>query len=152
MTRQPTAPLANPKWEKFAQLVASGATRRDAFCACYQTTGWKSSSIHERASALAARDAVSARILALQHAAADSAVATAREILEGLTERFRAARSSGETDPLVKTARLISDIAGYAAPAETRCVHSVAPPVDNAEIRARLVALGVSVENLPPQT
>lgn len=84
--------LENPRWEKFAQEYAKGASGAEA----YVSAGYKAKDVYTasaNANRLLKKDKVADRVSELQKEAASSAVADAREIREFLTSVMR-----GETD------------------------------------------------------
>lgn len=104
-------PLKNVRHEKFAQLVAAGKTQAEAYREVYPgSRAWQDASVHQRASKLCAK--VLPRVQALQRAAADSAVCTAREIQERLSRQFRALDEAGDVDGLVKVGALLAKVTG----------------------------------------
>ena len=83
-------PLKNTRHERFAQLIIEGRSQADAYREVYpQSARWKDKTVHEQASRLAHDGKVSARIQALQEAAASRAVVTKRELQERLSRQLR---------------------------------------------------------------
>ncbi len=75
-----------PQQERFAQLVAGGANQSEAFRQAYpNSVKWKTASVHERASGLAADIKVQSRVSTLQKMAADKAGLKAEEVLRQLS-------------------------------------------------------------------
>jgi len=70
-----------PQQEKFAQAVASGKSLSDAYRASYKVGKSKPETVNENASRVMSDGKVSARVRALQAAAADLAVLDGAEIL-----------------------------------------------------------------------
>lgn len=144
-------PLANARRERFAREVASGKTQADAYRAAYPgSVKWKPATLHARASWLASLPDVSARIEALQRAAADAAVIGAKEFRERLTRQFRAADAAGDLDGVVKVGSLLAKVVpGLSEPERVEVrdggvTADYAPPpsvarMDDAELRGLLL-------------
>lgn len=89
MTANSMGVLKNSRWESFARHVASGMSQTEAWRSDRPRSHASAKSIHEKASKLAARPEVAARIRELAQEAASSAVATSRELQEFLTRIIR---------------------------------------------------------------
>ena len=75
-----------PQQERFAVLVAGGANQSEAFRQAYpNSVKWKTASVHERASGLAADIKVKSRVSTLQKEAAEKAGLKAEEVLRQLS-------------------------------------------------------------------
>lgn len=109
-------PLKNTRHERFAQLIIEGRSQADAYREVYpQSARWKDKTVHEQASRLAHDGKVSARIQALQEAAASRAVVTKRELQERLSRQLRELDEAGEIEGMVKVAALLAKVSGYEA-------------------------------------
>ena len=107
-------PLNNPRHEVFAQEVAAGRTKTDAFIEAYpHAAEWKTQSAHVKAAQMAARDDVTARISALQAKAADAAVFTLATHLARLNALSMAAEKAGEFASAVKAEENRGKAAGF---------------------------------------
>lgn len=73
--------LKNPRWEKFAQLVAEGQSQRQAYLAAYpRSKAWKPETVDSKASVLLNQNGkVLARYKELQAQSADQSIMTAKE-------------------------------------------------------------------------
>lgn len=73
--------LKNPRWEKFAQLVAEGQSQRQAYLVAYPNAKkWKPETVDANASRLLNKnDRVLTRYKELQAQAADKSIMTAKE-------------------------------------------------------------------------
>lgn len=106
--------LRNARHERFAQLVVAGRSQADAYREVYpRSAGWKDKTVWEKASRLAGK--VGARVSALQRAAADAAVCSAREMQERLSRQFRALDEAGEVEAMVKVGALLAKLTGAEA-------------------------------------
>ncbi len=107
-------PLRLPRHELFAQELVAGRTRTDAYIEVYpHAADWKPSAAHVKASMLAARDDVRARVAYLQERAADSAVFTRAQHLARLNALSRAAEKAGEFTAAVKAEENRGKAAGF---------------------------------------
>lgn len=107
-------PLKNGRHEIFAQEVASGRTKSDAFVEAYpHSSEWKTQAVHVKASTLAARDDVGARIAELQARAADSAVFTLAVHLARLNALSIAAQNARDYAAAVKAEEIRGRAAGH---------------------------------------
>lgn len=78
--------MLTPKQEKFAQGIAlEGLTQADAYRSAYDTEKMKDKTINEKASLLANKDNVRARIQELRDSLVSPKIMTAQERLEWLT-------------------------------------------------------------------
>lgn len=78
--------MLTPKQEKFAQGIAlEGLTQADAYRSAYDTEKMKDKTINEKASLLASKDNVRARIQELRDSLVSPKIMTAQERLEWLT-------------------------------------------------------------------
>jgi hypothetical protein len=90
-------PLKNARHELFAQEVAGGATKTDAYVEFYPGSAeWKRAAVNVKASTLAARPEVQQRIAYLQERAADETVFTKGKHIARLDEISRAAQRAGD--------------------------------------------------------
>lgn len=90
-------PLRKPEHELFAQEVAAGRTKTDAFLEIRpHAAEWKASAVHVKAAMLSAREDVKARITYLQQRAADASVFTLADHLARLNALSIAAQRQGE--------------------------------------------------------
>ena len=81
------AELTNARHEKFAQGIAQGISQRKAYRAAFpKSENWKDETVDSKASLLAKNEKVLARIKELQAAATSSAVKTAIQRKEWLTQ------------------------------------------------------------------
>lgn len=126
-----SVPLPVARRETFARLVVAGRNQSDAYREAYPNArAWKDSTVRVKASQLANRPEVSARILALKREAASEAVATAREVQEVLTRQLREADKCGDWRAAVASGKLLADVCGFNAPIrEERTVKTDAAPV-----------------------
>lgn len=109
-----SGPLKNGRHEIFAQEVAAGRTKSDAFVEAYpHASDWKNSAVHVKASTIAARDDVRARIAELQARAADSAVFTLAAHLARMNALSIAAEKAGEFTSAVKAEENRGKAAGF---------------------------------------
>jgi hypothetical protein len=96
-------PLKNARHEVFANEVASGRTQTEAFLeANPHAEKWKRQTAKVKASELAARPDVKARIAFLQSRAADAAVFTLADHLNRLNALSRSAEAAGDFHAAVK--------------------------------------------------
>lgn len=73
-------PLKNPRWEKFAQALASGDSQRTAYKKAYPSSlKWKDEAVDVRACMLANNDKVAIRLNELKERAATKAVLSREE-------------------------------------------------------------------------
>lgn len=73
-------PLKNPRWEKFAQALASGDSQRTAYKKAYPSSlKWKDETVDNKAYKLAKKDEVVARLNELKERAATYAVMSREE-------------------------------------------------------------------------
>lgn len=80
------AMLKNQRQEKFAQCLASGMSQRKSYRAAYPSSEkWKDETVDSKASALAKKDKVLARLLELAKESSSKAIMNARERKEWLT-------------------------------------------------------------------
>ena len=80
--------LKNARHERFAQLVASGRTQADSYREVWpKSKRWKDSSVHVRASLVAAK--VSQRVTEIQQASAAKAGITRDELVEFMAQVLR---------------------------------------------------------------
>lgn len=80
------AALENPRHERFAQELAQGISQRKAYRAAFPASErWKDETVDSKASALAKKDKVLARVKELQEAAASKAIKTATQRKEWLS-------------------------------------------------------------------
>lgn len=100
--------------EAFARRLVEGRSAAEAYREVYPSKRRKDETTHQMASRLKRK--VSARVRALQEEAASAAVMSARELQEGLSDLFRAARERGNIPGAVAAGRLLADLAGYNAP------------------------------------
>ena len=81
------AELKNVRHEKFAQEIAMGTSQRKAYRAAFPSSlKWKDETVDAKASALAKNDKVLTRIKELQAASTSSAVKTATQRKEWLSQ------------------------------------------------------------------
>jgi hypothetical protein len=107
-------PLRNPRHELFAQEVAGGQSKTAAFLEVYpHAAEWKASAANVKASMMAARDDVKARIAFLQSKAADSAVFTLAAHLARMNALSIAAEKAGEFASAVKAEESRGKAAGF---------------------------------------
>lgn len=107
-------PLKNARHELFAQERAAGRSKTDAFLEqAPHAAEWKSSAVHVKASMMAAREDVKARVAFLQARAADSAVFTLSAHLARLNSLSIAAEKSGEFTAAVKAEENRGKAAGF---------------------------------------
>lgn len=107
-------PLRTPKHELFAQEVASGRTKRDAFIEAYpHAADWKDSAANVKASMLAARPDVKARVAWLQERAADQAVFTRAKHLARLNELSLDAQRARDFAAAVRAEENRGKVAGF---------------------------------------
>ncbi|CAB4159785.1 hypothetical protein UFOVP726_15 [uncultured Caudovirales phage] len=90
-------PLRLPRMELFAQEVTAGRTKTDAYIEAYpKAADWKTSAVNVKASMLAARPDVKARLAYLQQKAADVSVFTLAAHLARLNALSVDAQQKGE--------------------------------------------------------
>ncbi len=107
-------PLKNGRHEIFAQEVASGRTKTDAFIEAYPHAGeWKATAVHVKAATLGARDDVKVRIKYLQERAADEAVFTRAAHLARLNELSIDAQRSKDFTAAVRAEENRGKVAGF---------------------------------------
>jgi len=113
--QQPGAkPLRMPRHELFAQEVASGRTKTDAYIEVYpHAAEWKAASVHVKACMLAAREDMKARVAYLQAKAADASVFTLGTHLARLQSLSVAAEKAGEFTSAVKAEENRGKAAGF---------------------------------------
>ncbi len=144
-------PLRIPRHELFAQEVASGRTKRDAFIEVYpHAAAWKESAANVKASMLAARPDVKTRVAWLQARAADASVFTLATHLARLNALSIAAEKAGEFTSAVKAEENRGKAAGFyptkveltgrgGGPIETRQTRDLTP----AELEQELAKYGI---------
>ena len=144
-------PLKNARHEVFANEVASGRTQTDAFLeANPHAEEWKRQTAKVKASELAARPDVKARIAFLQARAADAAVFTLAAHLNRLNALSRAAETAGDFPAAVKAEENRGKAAGFyptkveltgrgGGPIETKQTRDLTP----AELEAELKKYGI---------
>lgn len=127
--------LPNPRHERFAQLIAQGRSRADAYREVYpRSRKWKESALHKRASALALTGEVSGRVEALKAAAADAAVMSAHDAQVRLSRLARdEALRPMETIASIKA---LADLCGYNAPTKTETTVAFAARFSDEELIA----------------
>lgn len=107
-------PLKQERHELFAQEVASGRTKTDAYLEVYESArNWKPAAVHVKACALAARPEVKARVAYLQQAAADATVFTLGVHLARLHALSVAAEKAGDFPAAVKAEENRGKAAGF---------------------------------------
>lgn len=95
-------PLQNPRWEAYCRERAAGKTQCEAVLSAYpKYEGWKRDSLDKCGQRLEKRPQVRARIDALLAAAAEHAVITRAEVIDGMARTFRLAQ---DADGLNQTA------------------------------------------------
>lgn len=106
---------------RYAQLVASGLTQADAYRQAYpRSQKWTNASVAKKASELMADERVSGRVAELQKEVAKGAVATARDLAEGLTQIFLEAKEKdGNRRIAIQAAEVLSKLLGYNAAVKT---------------------------------
>lgn len=144
-------PLRNQRHELFAQEVATGRTKTDSYIECYpHAADWKASAANVKASMLAAREDVKARVAFLQAKAADAAVFTLSNHLTRLNNLSLAAEKAGEFTSAVKAEENRGRAAGFyptkveltgrgGGPIETKQTRDLTP----AELEAELGKYGI---------
>ena len=133
-------PLPVARRENFVRLVVAGRNQSDAYREAYPNArAWKDSTVRVKASQLANRPEVSARILALKREAASEAVATAREVQEVLTRQLREADKCGDWRAVVASGKLLADVCGFNAPIREERTITAAPPAPDGEKRTRVL-------------
>lgn len=151
-TEKPGAqPLKKPEHELFAQEVASGRTKTDAFIEIRpHAAEWKASAVHVKAAMLGAREDVKARVAFLQEKAADSAVFTLSAHLARMNALSIAAERAGEFASAVKAEENRGKAAGFyptkveltgrgGGPIETKQTRDLTPE----ELQEALKAYGI---------
>lgn len=149
---QPGAkPLRLPRHELFAQELVAGRTRTDAYIEVYpHAADWKASAVHVKASMLAAREDVKARVAFLQAKAADASMFTLAAHLARLNALSLAAERAGEFTSAVKAEENRGKAAGFyptkveltgrgGGPIETKQTRDLTP----AELQQALEAYGI---------
>lgn len=107
-------PLHNERHELFAQEVATGRAKTESFLVAYpHAAAWKPQSAQVKASMMAARPDVRARIAFLQSRAADAAVFTLAMHLSRLDHLSQAAERAGEFTSAVKAEENRGKAAGF---------------------------------------
>ncbi len=107
-------PLRLPRHELFAQEVTAGRTKTDAYIEAYpKAADWKTSAVNVKASMLAARPDVKARVMFLQQKAADVSVFTLAAHLARLNALSLAAEKAGEFSSAVKAEENRGKAAGF---------------------------------------
>lgn len=124
-------PLDNPRWETYCQKRAEGLTQRQAMLAAFPSrVRWSDNAVDCAASKLEGKPKVKQRIAALQKAAADKAIATRTEILNGMTRTFRSATATERiTQVTVQAVGSIGRTLLENLPQDTQ-EHGETPPVD----------------------
>lgn len=113
-TKPGSEPLRNQRHEMFAQEVASGGSKTDAFLEAYpHAAEWKPAAAHVKASMMGARPDVQARIAWLQERAADTAVFTRAQHIARLNALSRSAEKAGEYTAAVKAEENRGKAAGF---------------------------------------
>lgn len=107
-------PLKTERHELFAQEVAGGRTKTDAYLEVYESArSWKPAAVHVKACTLAARPEVKSRIAFLQQAAADATVFTLGVHLARLHSLSMAAEKAGDFPAAVKAEENRGKAAGF---------------------------------------
>lgn len=151
---KPTAPKARglaPHHELFAQAVAAGATKTDAFLeVAPHAANWKRTTLNVKGCEMAARPDVKARIAELQAKAAEASVFTHAQHLERLNALSMAAEAAGEFHAAVKAEENRGKAAGFyptkveltgrgGGPIETKQTRDLTPD----ELRQELAKYGI---------
>ncbi len=146
-TRKPLA----PRHEVYAQEVAAGRSKTDAYLEAYpHAANWKPSAVHVKASELGAREDVRTRVAELVARAADAAVFTLAEHLRRLNALSIAAEKAGEFPAAVKAEENRGKAAGFyptkveltgrgGGPIETKQTRDLTPD----ELRQELAKYGI---------
>jgi len=109
-----SVPLKNPRHELFAQEVATGRMKSEAYIEFYPlAANWKTSAVHVKASTLAAQPDVKQRVAFLQAKAADASVFTLAAHLTRLNALSKAAERAGEFTAAVKAEENRGKAAGF---------------------------------------
>lgn len=107
-------PLRKSEHEVFAQSVAAGSTKTDAFLEIRpHAANWKPEAVHVKAAMLGAREDVKARVRYLSERAADEAVFTRATHLARLNALSIAAERAGDFGPAVKAEENRGKVAGF---------------------------------------
>ena len=113
-TKPGSEPLHNERHELFAQEVATGRAKTESFLVAYpHAAAWKPQSAQVKASMMAARPDVRARIAFIQSKAADAAVFTLSMHLSRLDHLSQAAERAGEFTSAVKAEENRGKAAGF---------------------------------------
>lgn len=113
-TKPGSEPLHNERHELFAQEVATGRAKTESFLVAYpHAAAWKPQSAQVKASMMAARPDVRARIAFIQSKAADAAVFTLSMHLLRLDHLSQAAERAGEFTSAVKAEENRGKAAGF---------------------------------------
>lgn len=102
------APLSNGRHEKFAQAIAAGKTREDAYIAA----GYSEVGARANASRLIANDSVKARLAELQNASAKRAEITLESLLAEADAIQQQARAAGQLGAANAALKLKSELTG----------------------------------------
>lgn len=110
--------LENVRHERFAQGVAAGEKKVDAFRNAFRVGNMSDKTQREKACRLAKRQDVRARIRELTAAAEFEACVSIAEFKARLSAAFRAASDRNETDKMVRVGALLAKAIGADSPSE----------------------------------
>ena len=107
-------PLKNARHELWAQEVAGGSSKTDAYIEAYPGSAeWKRAAINVKASTLGARPEVQERVAYLQERAADSSVYTLHNHIARLNSLAKAAEKAGDFRAAIKAEEIRGRAAGH---------------------------------------
>lgn len=101
--------------EKFCQSIADGMSQADAYRVSYSAGNMKPTSVHEKASELAANVKVASRIAELKSALAEKALWTREQAVQALIAEAQGDRASDRINAL----KALNDMHGYNAPVKS---------------------------------
>ena len=105
--------MLTPKQEKFAQLVAGGATYSDAYRGAYDVENMADSTIWSRASELAADGKVSGRIKALKESAAIDALWSLVMSIKTKLRALKIAIKKGDSRAIIQASESLDKLCGF---------------------------------------
>jgi hypothetical protein len=108
--------MLTPKREKFAQAVASGMTKADAYRHAYNAENMADSTIWSRASELAADGKVSGRIKALQESAAIDTLWSLELSIKSKRQALKIGIDKGDSRAIIQASESLDRLCGFEPP------------------------------------
>jgi hypothetical protein len=141
--------MLTPKQEKFAQLVAGGATYSDAYRGAYDVENMADSTIWSRASELAADGKVSGRIKALKESAAIDALWSLELSIKTKRQALKIGIDKGDSRAIIQASESLDKLCGL-EPARKIDITSSDGTMTPRCMYAEIIAQLVSNDTKPP--